>query len=86
MMYFNQSISCVKYTKYLRKRFRMDYRFSHFISKYFNIISKYNFLVENSYMKLPKELDHPRKESINIQNINDNECFKWSIVRYLNPT
>ena len=21
----------------------------------------------------------------NIQNIDDNECFKWSIVRYLNP-
>ena len=23
---------------------------------------------------------------INIQNIDDNECFKWSRVRYLNPT
>ena len=23
---------------------------------------------------------------INIQNIDDNECFKWSFVRYLNPT
>ena len=23
---------------------------------------------------------------INIQNIDDNECFKWSLVRYLNPT
>ena len=22
---------------------------------------------------------------INIQNINDNECFKWCSVRYLNP-
>ena len=33
---------------------------------------------------MPKELDHPRKELINIQNIDDNECFKWSIVRYLN--
>ena len=22
---------------------------------------------------------------INIQNINDNECFKWSLDRYLNP-
>ena len=22
---------------------------------------------------------------INIQNIDDNQCFKWSIVRYLNP-
>ena len=39
----------------------------------------------SSYIKLLKELDHPRKELINIQNIDDNECFKWSIVRYLNP-
>ena len=22
---------------------------------------------------------------INIQNLNDNECFQWFIVRYLNP-
>ena len=22
---------------------------------------------------------------INIQNIDDNECFKWCLVRYLNP-
>ena len=36
-------------------------------------------------MNLPKELDHPRKGLINIQNIDDNECFKWSLVRYLNP-
>ena len=35
--------------------------------------------------KLPKELDHPRKGLINIQNIEDNECFKWCLVRYLNP-
>ena len=32
------------------------------------------------------ELDHSKKRLINIQNIDDNECFKWSIVRYLNPT
>ena len=23
---------------------------------------------------------------INIQNISDNECFKWCLVRYLHPT
>ena len=23
---------------------------------------------------------------INVQNIDDNECFKWSIFRYLNPS
>ena len=33
---------------------------------------------------MPKELDHSRKRYINIQNIDVNECFKWSIVRYLN--
>ena len=47
-------------------------------------ISKYNPLAGSSYIKLPKELDHPRKGLINIQNIDDNECFKWSIVIYLN--
>ena len=39
-------------------------------------------------MKLPKELNHPRKGLINIQNTDDNECFKWCLVRFksdLNP-
>ena len=49
-------------------------------------ISKYNPLVGSSYMKLSKELDHSKKGLINIQNIDDNECFKWCLVRYLNPT
>ena len=35
-------------------------------------ISKYNPLPESSYIKLPKELDHPRKGLINIQNTDDN--------------
>ena len=48
-------------------------------------ISKYNPLAGSSYIKLQKELDHPRKELSNIQNIDNNECFKWSLVRYLNP-
>ena len=48
-------------------------------------ISKYNPLAGSSYIKSPKELDYSRKEMINIQNIDDHECFKWSIVRYLNP-
>ena len=46
-------------------------------------ISKYNPLVWNSYVKLLKKLDHPRKGLINIQILNHNECFKWNIVRYL---
>ena len=49
-------------------------------------ISKYNPLAGSSYIKLPKELDPPRKGLVIIQNIDDNECFKWSIVIYLNAT
>ena len=48
-------------------------------------ILKYNLLAGSSYMKLPKEVDHSEKGLINIQNANDNECFKWCLVRYLNP-
>ena len=47
-------------------------------------ISKYNPLGGSSYIKLPKELDHPRKRLVNIQNTDDSECFKWCLVRYLN--
>ena len=35
-------------------------------------ISKYNPLAGSSYIKLRKELDHPRKGLINIQNTDDN--------------
>ena len=48
-------------------------------------ISKYNPLAGSSYIKLPKELDHPRKGLISIQNFDDNECFKWCLIRYGNP-
>ena len=41
-------------------------------------------LAGSSYIRLPKELDHPRKGLINIQNTGNNECFKWSIVTHLN--
>ena len=39
-------------------------------------ILKYNPLARSSYIKLPKELNHSRKGLINIQNIDDNDCFK----------
>ena len=48
-------------------------------------ISNYNPVAGSSYIKLPKELDHPRIRLTEIQNIDDDECLKWSIVRYLNP-
>ena len=44
-------------------------------------VSKHNPLTSSSYMKLPKELHHPRKSLINIQNIDCNECFKWCLDR-----
>ena len=48
-------------------------------------ISKYNLLARRSYIEFPRELDHPGKGLINIQNIDHNECFKWCLSRYLNP-
>ena len=44
----------------------------------------YNLFAGSSYIKLPKEIDHPRKGLINIQNTDDNEYIKWCLVRYLN--
>ena len=50
------------------------------------VISKYNLSAGSSYIKLPKELHHPRKGLINIQNTDANDCFKQCFVRYLNIT
>ena len=30
-------------------------------------------------------MNHPRKGLINIQNTDYNECFKWCLVRCMNP-
>ena len=38
-------------------------------------MSKYSPFAGSSYIKLRKELDHPGQGLINVQNINDNECF-----------
>ena len=46
-------------------------------------ISSYKCLIGSTYCKLPKELCHPMKGLINIQN-DDNKCFFWCHVRYLN--
>ena len=46
------------------------------VKEHYISISKYNPLAGGSYIKLPNELDHPREGLINIQNIDDNECFK----------
>ena len=52
------------------------------VSQYLNI-SSYLPLSGSTYRKLPKELQHPMKGLINIQN-NDSKCFLWCHVRYLN--
>ena len=39
--------------------------------------SRYNPLAGSSFIKLPEDLDHPRKGLISIQNTDDdNACFK----------
>ena len=52
------------------------------ISQYLNL-SSYLPLSGSTYIKLPKELNHPMKGLINIKN-DDNKCFLWSHVRHLN--
>ena len=52
------------------------------VSQYLNI-SSYLPLSGSTYRKLPKELQHPMKGLINIQN-NDSKCFLWCHVRYFN--
>ena len=58
----------------------MDLIIDHTIS-----ISKYNPLAGSSYIKIPKELDHPRKIMINTKHVDGNEWFKWCFIIYLNP-
>ena len=52
------------------------------LSQYLNI-SSYKPLSRSTYCKLPKELSHPMKGLINIQN-DDKKCFLWCHVRHLN--
>ena len=40
--------------------------------------------LNGSYIKLPSELNNPKKGLINLKN-NDNECFRWCHIRSLNP-
>ena len=48
-------------------------------------VSIYVPLEGSSYVKLPKELNNSSKGLINIQNKDDNECFRWCHIRHLNP-
>lgn len=48
-------------------------------------ISNYILISESWYIKLTKELNNPMKKLINMQNLENNECFRWCLIRYLNP-
>ena len=48
---------------------------------YINIVN-YDPLKGSSYIKLPQELKN--RGLINLKN-EDNECFRWCHIRYLNP-
>ena len=50
---------------------------------YLNIV-QYQPMKGSSYIELPQELRHHRKGLINMKN-DDNECFRWCHIRYLNP-
>ena len=48
-------------------------------------VSKYKPLSGSSYIKLPKELNHSRKDLLNIQYKDDSKCLRWCLVKYSNP-
>ena len=52
-------------------------------NQYLNIV-KYKPMNGSSYIQLPSELRNSKKGLINLNN-KDNECFRWSHVRHLNP-
>ena len=52
-------------------------------SHHINIV-KYQPIKGSSYIQLPQELRNSAKGLINLKN-NDNECFRWCHIRYLNP-
>ena len=96
-VYFNSSTKTVINHRYkLNKSFQeILYRIDAWINRgsgwilelielqYINI-STYRPLVGSSYIDLPIESKHPRKELINIKN-NDQKCFLWCHIRHINP-
>lgn len=48
-------------------------------------LSKYSPLEGSSYISTPKEISNPKLGLINMQNTDDNFCFRWSHVRHLSP-
>ena len=50
---------------------------------YLNIV-QYQPMKGSSYIKLPQELRNSAKGLINMKN-DDNECFRWSLIRHMKP-
>ena len=48
-------------------------------------ISKYKLSSGSKNFKFTKKLGHLEKDFINIQNIDNHECLKWCLVRYVHP-
>ena len=48
-------------------------------------ISKYDPLAGSSYKKITEIIRPYKKGLAKIRNIDDNECFKWYLVRYFHP-
>ena len=48
-------------------------------------ISKHKPLSGSSYLPLPEKIKNKKKATINIQNKNDNECFRWCYLAFLFP-
>ena len=53
------------------------------VDKHYLNIVKYKPIKGKSYIKLPPELNNSTKGLINMKN-EDNECFRWCHIRYLN--
>ena len=54
------------------------------VNNHYINLTQYKPLSGSSYIELTKELKHPNKGLINLQN-KDNCCFAWCHVRHLNP-
>ena len=54
------------------------------VDKHYLNIVKYEPMKGSSYIQLPVELRHHMKGLINLKN-EDNQCFRWCHIRFLNP-
>ena len=75
----NQFSSIVEKWMYERSSWTINWLIQHQL-----VISEIAPCEGSFYFPMPNELRNPMKGLINIQN-EDNECFRWFLVQYLNP-